>query len=63
MEVSKEFQRVIDGQVEETTVDHIISLMETLKLTVTDAMKSLRVPQNEWGAYEVKVNSRLTPAK
>ena len=63
MEVSKEFQRVIDGQVEENTVDHIISLMETLKLTATEAMKSLRVPQKEWGAYEVKVNNRLTPAK
>ena len=63
MEVSKEFQRVIDGQVEETKITLIMNLMETMKLSAQEAMKSLKVPQKEWGDYEVKINGIMTPAK
>ena len=44
-------------------LERITKLMETMKLSAQEAMKSLKVPQKEWGDYEVKINGIMTPAK
>ena len=37
------------------TVQGILSLMDSLKLTVQDAMSALKIPQSEQGKYEAMI--------
>ena len=40
---------------ERGTIQSILSLMDSLKLTVQDAMAALKIPQSEQGKYEAMI--------
>ena len=56
--MSKEVQKIMDEEHQLTIVENLKSLMDTLKLTLEQAMDALKIPQNQRAIYTGLVNAK-----